>query len=92
MDSTHHERPAGVAERVQVSEHLVRSESSEARDVLSEYPIWSHFAHDPSHFVPQTGTRAVEPGALAGDADVLARESAGDELDSPDSGGSKSIG
>lgn len=92
MDSPHHERPAGVAERFQVREHPVSSESSEPRDVLSEDPIGSQFGHDPSHFVPQAGTLSVEAGALAGNADVLAREASGDEINSPDSGGSKSIG
>lgn len=51
--STHHERPAGVARRVQIREHLVRCCSAEARDVLSQHPSGSKLAHHPCEFGPQ---------------------------------------
>ena len=41
MASTHHERPCGVVCCLQIAEHFVSCDSSEARDVLSEHPTGS---------------------------------------------------
>jgi len=46
MSSTHHERPAGVACRLQVGEHPVSASSSKARYILSEDPRRSELGDD----------------------------------------------
>jgi len=51
--STHHERPDGVAFRLQVFDNPVSSESSEAMNVLSADPTGSHLSHDPEHLGPE---------------------------------------
>jgi hypothetical protein len=40
----------------------------------------SHLANDSGHFGPQTGASAVDAGSASGCADVLARESARDDI------------
>jgi hypothetical protein len=80
MDSTHHERPASVTERLQVSEDPVRAAAAQARDVLSDGPARAALADEAGHLVPQAGARAREPGARSGQARVLAREAAADEV------------
>jgi hypothetical protein len=85
MASTHHERPAGVARRFQVTEHPVSAVSSEPRDVLNEYPTGSQLAHDPVHFSPQPAAVACfDALLLPRDRHVLAREASGDEIDGPE--------
>jgi hypothetical protein len=54
MSSTHHERPAGVARLFQTTEDDVSAASSEARDVLSEYPVGSQLLHHPQELEPQS--------------------------------------
>jgi hypothetical protein len=90
VPSTHHERPRGVVCRFQVIEYPVSSESSETRNILSDDPIWSEFSNEPSEFVPETTSFAVETGAAARLRNVLAGEAAGDEIDG-NSIGSKAL-
>jgi hypothetical protein len=88
MASTHHERPAGVSRRFQVTEHPVRAVSSEPKDVLNEYPTGSQLAHDPVHFSPQPAAVACfDALLLPRDRHVLAGESSGDEIDGAEVGG-----
>jgi hypothetical protein len=90
VPSTHHERPRGVVCRFQVIEYPVCSESSETRNILSDDPIWSEFSNEPSEFVPETASFAVETGAAARLRNVLAGKTAGDEIDG-NSIGSKAL-
>ena len=86
MSSTHHERPAGVTLRFQVSEDGIRAASAERRDVLSEHPIGSAQGDDPSHFPPQAGTVPGEASAFACGRDILTGEAADDGVDSSEAG------
>jgi hypothetical protein len=80
--STHHHRPCVVTERLQVSENPVSASSSQSRDILNEDPRRTTLANEPRHFLPETGACSSDPGTLPGGANVLAGESAGDEIDS----------
>ena len=80
MGSTHHERPAGVARRLQLRHEPVRSAKAQAKYVLNQHPTGSALPHQPQHVPPQPAARPVEPGAEPGDADVLAWEAATDEV------------
>jgi hypothetical protein len=81
MESTHHERPCGVAECFQVGQYPIRAATSESRDVLSDNPMRLDLADEPRELGPETGPAALDPGALAGATDVLAGEAAADEVD-----------
>src|SRR5690349_2023804 len=80
MDSTHHERPALVAERLQVSDDPVRAPASQARNILSEDPSRSALADEPRHFAPEPGARACEAVTGSRQTGILARKSAADEI------------
>lgn len=80
--STDHERPCVVADFFQVSENPVSASSTQSRDVLNEAPRRAYSGDDPRQFLPETGACSSDPGTLPGGADVLAGESAGDEIDS----------
>jgi len=80
MDSTHHGRLAGVAERFQVREDPVSAASSQSRDVLNDDEKGSQLADETGVFPPEPGALAIDAGALAGVADVLAREPAADDV------------
>lgn len=67
-------------QRGQVPEHSVESSSSESCDVLHEDEAGSYLAHDPSELRPEAGALAVDALSLPGVADVLAGESASDEI------------
>ena len=79
--STHHERPDGVVERLQVGEYGVSSESAKRSDVLSKYPRGSHLAHQPQHLHPQSASLACDACAIPGERDVLTGEAPGDDVD-----------
>jgi hypothetical protein len=64
MDSTHHERPDGVACRFQFIVNPVIAASSEARHVLKENPTGSHFSHDPHGVKEQSGALAIDATPL----------------------------
>lgn len=85
MTSTHHKRPAGVAERFQIPEHLVRCCSPEARDVLSEHPAGSDLSHQACELGPQV-TFVLSPFPLPRDGVGLAGEPADDGIDSSAAG------
>jgi hypothetical protein len=53
----------------------------EGRDVLHDDVAGSKLANDPGELAPKTRTGAVESGSFAGGAEVLAGESAADEVD-----------
>jgi len=65
MDSTHHERPAGVPESFQVAEHDIGSPSAESRDVLSDDPIGSGLSNNPVHLFPESTSFSFDASALA---------------------------
>src|SRR5690606_34768080 len=79
--STHHERPAGVPEFFQRSEHFVAASAAQRRDVLNAHPTGSHFVDDAPHLPPQPASLAVDARALAGDGEVLAWKAPDDALD-----------
>jgi hypothetical protein len=70
----------------QVSENGSESSSSESWDVFDDHPSGPNCANDPSKIVPKTGPFACESCSLASDADVLAWESAADEVNAVVSG------
>jgi hypothetical protein len=80
VDSTHHDRPSGVARSFQVSEYPVSAPAAESRNVLSHDPKGSDFLDEPEHFRPEAGAGPLDAGALAGRADVLAGEAAADDI------------
>lgn len=77
-------------ERGQVTEHLTESppvvSGKEPRDVLHEHEARSHVSNDPAILAPEARPLARESGTLSGDADVLAREAAAEDVDSRESG------
>jgi hypothetical protein len=85
MDSTHHDRPAGVAKRFQVSEHLVSRCSAQARDVLNDNPRGSCLLDDSCELRPEVPCIVASP-ATAGDRVRLAGEAAGNEVNAKSSG------
>jgi len=80
MDSTHHERPAGVPLFFQVSEHLVRVLSAQARDVLKETPRRSCFPDDSEQLGPEPSVVGFS-FSLSGEGDRLTGEPPGDDID-----------
>ena len=92
MESTHHERPSGVACCFQVAENPIRAATAESRDVLSDDPTRFNLSNDPVHFRPETGPAAFDARALAGATDVLARKAAADEIDRADAVGLEPLG
>jgi hypothetical protein len=80
--STHHDRPAGVAFRLQAIEHDIRPANTEDRWVLSEHPSRSGDAHDSQELEPQARPWASYAFAFARRWDVLAREASWKDIDS----------
>lgn len=76
-------------ERGQVTEHFTESppvvSGKEPRNVLHEHESRSHVSNDPAILAPEARPLARESGALSGDADVLAGESAADDVDAGES-------
>jgi len=68
-------------ERGQVTEDSSHASNSEGRDVFHDDEARSKQANDPGILGPQSGASAVNPGPLAGVADVLARKAARDAID-----------
>jgi hypothetical protein len=64
MDSTHHERPDGVACFFQFIVNPVIAASPEARHVLKENPTGSHFSHQPHGVKEQSGALAIDAAPL----------------------------
>jgi len=68
--------------RGQVSKHGSESSKSEHWGVFHEHETGSYLANNPCHFPPQAGALAVDACALACGADVLAWESARNNVNS----------
>jgi hypothetical protein len=79
--STHHERPAGVARRLQVAEDGIRAATAQSRHVLDEHPAWAEFADDAGELAPEAAAVAREANAPTCGGDILAGEAARDEVD-----------
>jgi hypothetical protein len=78
--STNHERPAGVAESLQCSEHGVCAPSSEISAVFKSEPTRSDFADDADGLEVEAAALAFDTLALGvGAADVLAGWTSDDE-------------
>lgn len=78
--STDHERPAGVAEFFQCSEHEVCASSSEISAVLKSEPTRADFSDDADGFEVETAPLAFDAFAFGvGWADVLARGAPDDD-------------
>lgn len=69
-------------ERGQVSKHPPKSPNSESWGVFHAHETGSNLANDTGHVGPQPGAFAVDPGSLACNADVLAREAARNHVNS----------
>jgi hypothetical protein len=67
--------------RGQVSENSSEPERSEIWRILHEDEAWSYFANDPGHLQPDSAFFSVDALASSCRADVLTRESAGDDID-----------
>jgi hypothetical protein len=81
MSSTHHERPAGVARRLQVAEHGICAATAQSRHVLDEHVAWPELANDASELAPEAAAESGDADAPARGGDVLAGKAAGDEID-----------
>jgi hypothetical protein len=89
--STHHERPAGVAESLQFNEEPVDASSSEARAVLKSAPTRPALSDDADGLEEQAGALAVDAAALGvRGAGVLAWGGADDDIGEADAIGNKS--
>ena len=76
IGSSQHCPPAVIPERGQVGEHSVKSSSKERWAVFHEREAGSNLANDPRHVQPHSAALPVNAGALACNANVLAREAA----------------
>jgi hypothetical protein len=70
-----------IPQRGKVCEYTVKPPRSEHWAVLHEREPWLYLANDPGHFGPQSASLSVEAVTLSGNADVLAREASGDDID-----------
>jgi hypothetical protein len=52
MASTHHERPAGVARRLQFAEYPVRTANAQSSDILNDDPSWAALDDQTPHVPP----------------------------------------
>lgn len=79
--SRNNKRPRGVAETLQVSEHIIECHRDEASNVFANDPSGSRECNDAAHLRPEV---AVVRFAflLSGDAEGLAGEASTDEIDS----------
>ncbi len=84
MESTHHERPSGVACSFQIAENPIRASTAQSRDVLNDAPTRANLSDDASEFGPQARPLTVDAFALAGTGDVLAGEATADEVNRAD--------
>jgi hypothetical protein len=70
-----------VPQRGQVSENSMKPPRSDRWRVLHKRETGSYLANDPVHLRPQSGSFAVDACPVSVDANVLARESSGDDID-----------
>lgn len=78
--SRNNKRPRGVADALQVSEHVVECHSDEASNVFANDPSGSDLLNNSKHLMPEVAV-VILALLLTGDAPRLARESAADEID-----------
>jgi len=64
-----------------VAKHSPESSRNESWRVLHEDVTGSNFANDSGHFDPQARSFAVDSCSLSGNANILARESAANDID-----------
>jgi len=76
IGSAQHRPAAVIPERGQVTEDSPKSSSNEGWAVLHKDISGSNLANDPRHVGPHSAALSVNASALAGNADVLAREAA----------------
>jgi hypothetical protein len=89
--TTHHERPSGVAERLQCAEHPVSASSSQARDVFKSDPTRSQISDEPDSLEEEPGAFAVDSlAARVRGARVLAGRASDDDVWPPSEIGNKS--
>lgn len=82
VGSSQHCPAAVIPERGQITQDSLESANKERWAVFHERVAGSNLANDPRHVRPEAAARAADPRALAGDADVLAREAASDHVNS----------
>jgi hypothetical protein len=70
-----------VTEVAEVADNDVQAPPNESRDVLDDDPPRGELADDPGVLAPQAGAGASEAGSSASDGDVLAGESAAEDVD-----------
>lgn len=86
VESTHHERPAGVALLFQLAENPVDSSIADARNILKRKPARSDFADEADRFEVETGSHPLDPAPFGvGCAGVLAGGASGHNIDWPNS-------
>lgn len=79
--STNHERPAGVADSLQFSEHGVSAPSSEISAVLKSEPTRADFSDDADRLEEEAAAFAFDALAVrVGRADVLAGRASDDDV------------
>lgn len=66
----------------QSSENLIDSPNKESSHVLDNHDPWTKLANDSEIFKPESRSGPVQTGTLAGVRDVLAGESADEDIDS----------
>jgi hypothetical protein len=79
--SWNNKRPRGVAETLQVSEHIIEPQRDEASNVFANDPSGSRECNNAAHFRPEVAVVRLR-FLLSGDAEWLAREPSADEIDS----------
>jgi hypothetical protein len=72
----------------QRAENSMQAPSNKRWGIFHEAVLGSYFANDALHVPPEPAALAVDPFAFARDRDVLARESAGNDIDSSSPWGS----
>ena len=87
VSSTHHERPAGVARRFQITEDDICAATAQSRHVLDEHPAWLEFADEAGELAPEAAALAGDAFAFPRARDVLTGEAAGDAVDGLEGGG-----
>jgi hypothetical protein len=78
--SAHNSPPRIIPHRGKVSSDSGSPENSKSWRVFHEYEAWSHFANDAGHLFPESAFCAIKSFACPCHADVLARESASDDV------------
>jgi hypothetical protein len=80
IDSSQHSPSRIIPHRGQVSAYASESSSSESWGVFHEHEARSHLANGSCHLGPESAALSVESFAGSGDADVLARKAASDDI------------